>query len=73
MDEPRKELLMQVNGMTCQGCVNAVKKTVQRLDPGAEVDVDLEHARVRVVTKAQSVEVAQAIAKAGYEAYAMTG
>jgi copper chaperone len=73
MEEPRKELLMQVDGMTCEGCVNAVKRTVRRLDPSAEVEVDLDHGRVRVLTKAQSVEVAQAITKAGYEASAMTG
>jgi copper chaperone len=73
MEEPRKELLMQVDGMTCQGCVSAVKKTVERLDPTAEVEVDLDHGRVRVVTIAQSVEVAEAINKAGYEAHAMTG
>ena len=72
MEEPRKELLMQVDGMTCQGCVNAVTKTIQRLDPTAEVDVDLEHGRVRVMTNAQALEVSQAITKAGYEARAMT-
>lgn len=73
MDEPRKELLMQVDGMTCEGCVNAVTRTVKRLDPDAEVEVDLAHGRARVVTTAQSLEVAQALAKAGYEARAMTG
>ncbi len=73
MEEPRKDLLMQVDGMTCQGCVNAVTKTVQRLDPGAEVDVDLEHGRARIVTQAQSLDVAQALTKAGYETRAMTG
>jgi copper chaperone len=73
MEEPRKDLLMQVDGMTCQGCVNAVTRTIQRLDPGAEVDVDLERGRVRIKTVAQSVEVSQAINKAGYEASAMTG
>jgi copper chaperone len=73
MEEPRKELLMQVNGMTCQGCADSVKETVRKLDAGAEVDVDLEHGRVRVLTTAQSVEVAQAIDRAGYEATAMTG
>lgn len=73
MEEPRKDLLMQVDGMTCQGCVDAVKKVVRRLDPDADVDVDLDHGRVRVLTTAQSVEVAQAIGKAGYEATAMTG
>ena len=73
MEEPRKDLLMQVEGMTCQGCVDAVTKAVQRLDPSATVDVDLDHGRVHVTTKAQSIEVAQALNAAGYEATAMTG
>jgi copper chaperone len=73
MDEAQKDLLMQVDGMTCQGCVNSVTKAIQRLDPAAKVEVDLEHGRVHVVTKAQSVEVAQALDAAGYEARAMTG
>jgi len=73
MEEPRKDLLMQVDGMTCQGCVASVTKAIQRLDPGATVDVDLEHGRVHVTTRAQSVEVARALDAAGYEARAMTG
>ncbi|MBQ0823766.1 heavy-metal-associated domain-containing protein [Microvirga terrae] len=73
MEEPRKDLLMQVDGMTCQGCVNSVTRAIQRLDPGARVDVDLEHGRVHVTTTAQSVEVARALDAAGYEARAMTG
>jgi copper chaperone len=72
MEEPRKDLLMQVEGMTCQGCVTAVTKTIQRLDPSAEVEVDLDHGRVRVATRAQALEVSQAITKAGYDARAMT-
>ena len=73
MEEPRKDLLMQVDGMTCEGCVSAVKRTVQRLDPTAEVDVDLAHGRVQLMTNAQAVDVANALTKAGYEARAMTG
>lgn len=73
MDEPRKDLLMQVDGMTCEGCVNAVKRTVQRLDPQASVEVDLDNRRVHVTTTAQSVKVANALTKAGYEARGMTG
>jgi copper chaperone len=72
MEEPRKDLLMQVEGMTCQGCVNAVTKAIQRLDPAAKVDVDLDHGRVHVVTTAQTLEVAEALNAAGYEAQAMT-
>jgi copper chaperone len=73
MEEPRKDLLMQVDGMTCEGCVNAVKRIVQRLDPQARVEVDLDHGRVHMTTTAQSVDVANALTKAGYEARAMTG
>ncbi len=73
MEENRKELLMQVDGMTCEGCVKAVTRTVQRLDPTAQVDVDLAHGRARIITRAQAVEVSDALTKAGYEARAMTG
>ncbi len=69
----RMELLMKVEGMTCQGCVAAVTKAVQRLDPAAQVSVDLEAGRVAVVTDAQAIDVAQALGRAGYEAEAMTG
>ena len=72
MDEECKEFVMKVDGMTCDGCANAVRRTVQRLDPGAEVQIDLEHGRVTVTTRAQSLEVADAITRAGYEARAMT-
>jgi copper chaperone len=72
MDEERKELIMQVGGMTCDGCVKAVTKAVQRLDPRAEVEVDLAHGRATIRTTAQSLEVADALNKAGYEAMAMT-
>ena len=73
MDEPRKELLMQVDGMTCEGCADAVRNVVRRLDPEAEVEVDLAHGRMTARTRAQSLEVADALSRAGYEARAMTG
>ncbi|OAS23106.1 heavy-metal-associated domain-containing protein [Methylobacterium platani] len=71
--EDRMELLMKVEGMTCQGCVAAVTKAIQRLDPAARVEVDLAGGRVAVVTDAQALDVAQALGRAGYEAEAMTG
>jgi copper chaperone len=70
--EERKELIMQVDGMTCQGCVDAVTKAIRRLDPSAEVAVDLGHGRVTVHTFAQALELAEALGKAGYEAKGMT-
>jgi copper chaperone len=73
MPEPTKDLLMQVEGMTCQDCVETVTRTIHKLDPAAEVEVDLEHGRVHVTTRAQSIEVAEALNTAGYPASAMTG
>jgi copper chaperone len=72
MDDERIELLMEVKGMTCDGCANAVRRAVQRLDAGAQVQVDREHERVSIRTSAQALEVADAINRAGYEARAMT-
>lgn len=73
MDETRSDLLMRVDGMTCDGCVEAVRRTIQRLDPEAQVDVDLDRGRVAVTTRAQSLAIADALTKAGYTATAMTG
>ena len=70
--EERKELIMRVEGMTGQGCAEAVTKTIRRLDPSAEVAVDLDHSRVTIQTCAQALEIADALAKAGYEAKGMT-
>lgn len=67
------ELTMRVDGMTCQGCAEAVRRTIRRLDPEAEVAVDVEHGRVTARTCAQSLDVAEALTKAGYSASAMTG
>jgi copper chaperone len=70
--EERKELIMQVEGMTDERCADAVAETIRRLDPSAEVAVDLGHGRITVRTFAQSLEVAEALGKAGYEAKGMT-
>ncbi|SFL19653.1 heavy-metal-associated domain-containing protein [Methylorubrum salsuginis] len=67
------ELTMRVEGMTCEGCANAVRRTIQRLDPAARVAVDVTAGRVTATTRAQSLDVAQALTKAGYTATAMTG
>ncbi|MDP4025484.1 heavy-metal-associated domain-containing protein [Methylobacterium sp. NEAU 140] len=73
MDVTRADLVMRVEGMTCGGCAAAVTRTVQRIDPGAAVDVDLAGGRVAIQTSAQSLTIAEALTKAGYTATAMTG
>lgn len=73
MDATRADLLMRVEGMTCDGCAAAVTRTVKRLDPAAEIQVDRAAERVAIRTDVQALAVAEALTKAGYTATAMTG
>ena len=59
---------LAVKGMTCQGCVNSVTKIVRRMDPNADVTIDLASGRLEAKTIASAGVLAEAISKAGYEA-----
>jgi len=65
-----KPVVLNVTGMTCQGCVNSVTRIVKRLDPGAEVAIDLPTGRLEARTGASSKALTEAIAAAGYGAQA---
>ena len=73
MDETHADLLMRVEGMTCDGCAAAVTRAVQRVDPGAVVRVDRPAGRVAIRSGAQALVIADALTRAGYTATAMTG
>ncbi|MEH3117339.1 MAG: heavy-metal-associated domain-containing protein [Methylorubrum populi] len=73
MDRGPIELRMRVEGMTCEGCAEAVRRAIRRLDPEARVAVDVGSGSVAATTRAQSLDVAQALTGAGYTATAMTG
>jgi len=57
---------LQVEGMSCGGCVRSVTKSVQALDAGAKVDVDLASKKVSIVSQAGLDSVKAAISNAGY-------
>jgi copper chaperone len=57
---------LQVEGMSCGGCVRSVTKSVQALDAGATVDVDLASKTVCIVSQASLDSVKGAIGDAGY-------
>jgi copper chaperone len=57
---------LQVNGMSCGGCANSVKRSVQAVDSSAKVDVDLPTKTVRVTTTASLEAVRTAVTEAGY-------
>jgi len=73
MDATHTDLLMRVEGMTCEGCTAAVTRTVRRIDPAAEIQVDRATGQVAIRTDAQALVIAEALTKAGYTATAMTG
>ena len=58
---------LQVEGMSCGGCVRSVTKSVQAVDGNAKVDVDLASKKVRVETQASLDAVKSAISDAGYD------
>jgi copper chaperone len=57
---------LQVEGMTCGGCANSVKRSVQAVDSNAKVEVDLASKKVRVDSGADLNAVKSAIAGAGF-------
>jgi copper chaperone len=62
-------LTLQVNGMTCGGCENAVKRALARLDGVLDVAASHQEGRVVVTFDAGSVgpdAIRQRIRAAGY-------
>ncbi len=63
---------LQVEGMTCGGCANSVKRSVQAVDGNAKVHVDLASTKVRIETGVAIDKVRAAIVEAGYPVTAST-
>lgn len=57
---------LQVEGMTCGGCANSVKRSVQAVDSNAKVDVDLQSKKVRIDSGANLDAIKSAVNDAGY-------
>jgi copper chaperone len=58
---------LQVEGMSCQHCVNVITKSVQEVDHGAGVDVSLENKKVRIQSAVPVERFESVIAEAGYQ------
>ena len=60
----------KVPTMSCGHCVGVVTQTVKRVDPQAQVQVDLASKIVQVDSAGNAQEFARALAEAGYPASA---
>lgn len=63
------EKRLRVSGMTCQHCVNTVRKALMSIDGVSEVKVDLESGEVRILMQKDIPEEAlkEAVEEWGYK------
>lgn len=54
--------------MTCGGCAKAVTRIVTKLDPQAEVVIDLATQRVTIESHFPETELRQALSRGGFPA-----
>lgn len=67
----QKEIQLKIIGMSCQGCVNAVRSALENTSGVLECVVDLEKglARVKVEEeKSNEAQLIKAVQEAGYDA-----
>jgi copper chaperone len=60
--------VFQIPTMTCGGCVKAVTRIVQGLDPQAAVEAELARHEVKVRSTASEAALKSALDKGGYPA-----
>lgn len=58
----------QVEGMSCGHCAQAVRQSIEAIDPQANVTVDLPTGHVDVVSEHPHEQLRLAIENAGYRA-----
>lgn len=63
-----KTIELNVKGMTCEGCVAAVTRIVKKVDPQAEVKIELASGKVDIQSGVDAGVLTAAIEKGGYEA-----
>ena len=59
--------IFDVSGMSCSHCEQAVTRAIRRVDPQAEVRIDLPTGRVEVQSQQPHEAIARAIVEEGYE------
>lgn len=60
-------VVLNVVGMSCEGCVRSVTNALTKLDPAAEVSVSLKDGTVAVTSERDRQDLAAAIEAAGFD------
>jgi copper chaperone len=61
---------LRIENMTCGGCARGVTKVIQKVDPAAEVRIDVDARSVEVRSQASLEALATALDAAGFPAAA---
>jgi copper chaperone len=61
-----------IPGMTCDGCLGAVTKAIQKLDTQAHIEGNLENRTITVATDKAEASLLAALENAGYSAQAVS-
>jgi len=64
---------LSIEGMSCQGCVRAVTKALERVEGVSEARVSLDEHAATVQGQADPEALVAAVRKAGYEASVADG
>jgi copper chaperone len=62
---------LNIDDMTCGGCVASITRVVRNLDPNANIDADVGSKRVKIESVAARDAVVAAIVQAGYHPVAV--
>ncbi|MER2604946.1 MAG: heavy metal-associated domain-containing protein [Siculibacillus sp.] len=60
-------ITVTVEGMTCGGCVESVKRAVLKADPSADVAIDLDSGRVDVTGALDRAALTAVIEATGFD------
>ncbi len=60
--------VFHVPGMNCGGCLRAITRAIQALDPQAKVEADLEARTIRVASTESEATLLDALSDADYPA-----
>lgn len=64
--------IFHIPGMNCGGCLRAITRAIQTLDPQAQVEADLEARTIRVASSKSEASLVVALSNGGYPAHALS-
>ncbi len=64
--------IFHVPGMNCGGCLRAITRAIEALDPQARVEADVEARTIKVVSAESEASLLNALSNGGYPAQPLT-